>query len=278
MLRRRTDHPFLAPACGDPAGPAERGPVSPWLAWMPWMLASGFALCCVVLLGLAFSLRSQTQSAERRLEETLRQAAALRQQLASWQEESRTSATNFQGRLADFQRQVVQRTLEFERQKAAAEAALRAQAAQWTQEKAALERQLAARAADVQALQEALAKVLAENKERLGPLRIILLRPTAEAPPQAGGALVWDGPAERGLLQVDNLGPPPADRNHQLWLHDPQYPVPISAGVLPAASGTAVRFAFKPLFPIAQLSRVTLTVERSGGTDKPQGTVLLEGR
>jgi anti-sigma-K factor RskA len=207
-----------------------------------------------------------------------RKAAELGQDLAAWQAESMTGATNLQVRLTNFHRQVLQKALDSERQKTDLENLLHSRTTNWAQAKAELERQLAARTADTQALQEALAKALAENKERLGLLRVMLLWRAAGTRPPAVGAVIWDKSLQRGLFLAENLSPPPLGRDHQLWLHDPRYPVPISAGVLPDSGGASLRFDFKPTFPIEQLTRAELSIERKGGTDTRQGRVVMESR
>ena len=36
---------------------------------------------------------------------------------------------------------------------------------------------------------------------------------------------------QRGVFVVQNLKPLPADKDYQLWVIDPKYPTPVSAGV-----------------------------------------------
>ena len=263
------------PPASDPLTGAHRREPNSWVALIPWVLAAGFALCCVVLLALAFALRREIQQAERRLEESRRNAADLRRQVNSANEESRTNATNFQARLADFQRLTLQRTAESERAKRALQDELQTKTAALARERSEFQRRLTAKAGDIQALEEAVAKVTLENKERLTHLNVLLLRPTADAS-SAIGVVVWDRPQQRGLVRVENLGTAPPGQDHQLWLHDPKYPIPISAGVLPAVKNGSMRHGFKPLFTIEHLTKVTVTLERRGGVDKPQGKVVME--
>jgi hypothetical protein len=242
------------------------------------MLAVGFAVCCVVLLMLDVKLQRQARTASEEARQMRRQALDQGRQLSAWQAESRRNATNLQLRLTDSQRQMLQKTLEFEREKGALENQLQARTTEWEQNKVALQRQLAAKTADGQALEEALSKALAENRDRLAPLRAILLWQVVNTTPPTAGTMVWDEPQQRGLLLLENLGPPPPGQDYQLWLHDPKFPVPISAGVLSVADGGRVRFLFKPVIPIDQIRKVTISVERRGGVDKPEGQVVMESR
>jgi anti-sigma-K factor RskA len=205
-------------------------------------------------------------------------AASLEHQLASASNESRRSATNFQGRLTDFQRQVLQRTLEFERQKAALENQLKQQTATHEQERATLQRLLEAKTAESQALQEAVAKAVAERKDRLSQIQVFILSPLGESVARTVAAAVWDGTEQRGLIQVEGLAGPPPGQDYQLWIHDPKYPIPISGGLVRADQQGTVRRSFQPLFPIEKASRVTVSLEFKGGAEKPQGKVVLTSR
>lgn len=241
----------------------------------PWMLATCFAACCVLLLAIGFMQRRDTLETRQRLEDITARAAALDQQLASAWDESHRSATNFQGRLTDFQRQVLQRTLEFERQKAALEKQLKEQTATHEQERATLRRLLEARTAESQTLQEAVAQAVGENKDRLAQVQVFLLSPAGEAAARTVAAAVWDGAAQRGMLQAEGLPAPPPGRDYQLWIRDPKYPIPLSAGLVKVPRTGTVQGRFQPSFPIEKATKLFVTLEPKGGAEQPQGPVVL---
>lgn len=249
-----------------------------WLLWAPWVLAFGFAVCCVVVLVMANKLRHETATAQLRLAEMSRKAGDLADQLAAWQGDTQARATNFQAFLTNFQRQILQKTLELERQKNALESQLKEKASTAERERDTLQRQLDSRLAENQTLQAALTKMLTERQDRLAPLRILLLTPVDDLAPAGLAAVLWDGSIQRGMFQIQNLLPPPPGQDYQLWLHDPKYPIPISAGILPPAERGTLRYSFKPVFPIENLTQASVSLERKGGSAKQQGRVELSSR
>lgn len=268
------------PAAPDPVTGLRRRPAGWWLSGAPWALAAAFACCSVGLLGRAIGLYRELQQVQRQHLADLRIAAELRAQLAGSKEQARLSASNLQAQLVEVERLALEKAAEAERQKRTLQDQLHRKTTELEQERQTFRRQLAAKEADNQALQDAVAKLTTENRERLRQIELLVLRPVAAAAelrPAPVGAVAWDGAYQRGVALIANLRPAPAGQDHQLWLHDPKYPIPISAGVLPRASPEPVRLWFKPLFPIQHLTKVSLTLEVQGGADKPQGPLLLEG-
>lgn len=274
-----TEPPPESPLEPDPVTGLRRRPPGWWLGWAPWVLAAAFACCGVGLLARATSLYRQLQEARRQQVADRRTIAELRAQLTAATQQAQRDASNFQARLAELERLALEKVAEAERHQRALQDQLQRKTTEWEQERQTFRRQLAAQTADNQALQDAVAKLTADNRQRLTQIELLVLQPVAAAAqlrPPPLGAVAWDGPQQRGLALIENLRPPPPGQDHQLWLHDPKYPIPISAGLLPRPASGPVRHPFKPLFPIQHLTKVTLTLETQGGTDKPQGPVLLE--
>jgi TolA-binding protein len=238
------------------------------LTWVSWTLAACFALFCVVLLGLAYSFRRE--AALRR-----REVSAQLQSAARWQAELKALQTNWQQRLSVAQRQVLEKTLEFERQKGALERQLQEVTARAQSNRSTAQQTIRDLGAQVRTLEDAVEQLTLRGQERMAELQVRLLHPPAHAPARARGSAVWDPKSQRGLLHVEHLPPPPADRDYQLWLYDARLPLPISGGVVVPAPSGVVHRGFQPVVRLETLTNVALSLERKGGADKPQGTVVL---
>ena len=94
--------------------------------------------------------------------------------------------------------------------------------------------------------------------------------------PEAQAIAVWNPEAQEGLLTVANLPALPSDRDYQLWVIDPQYPIPVDGGVFTVepASGDA-HLHFKPKEPIKQIAKFAVSLERKGGVPKAEGPMVL---
>jgi anti-sigma-K factor RskA len=87
---------------------------------------------------------------------------------------------------------------------------------------------------------------------------------------------VWSPAAQQGVLTVEKLPALAADKDYQLWVVDPQYPIPVDGGVFTVdpASGTA-RLEFRPKQPVAQVAKFAISLERKGGVPKAEGPMVL---
>jgi anti-sigma-K factor RskA len=70
---------------------------------------------------------------------------------------------------------------------------------------------------------------------------------------------------------------PPASpgKDYQLWVVDPQNPVPVSAGVLRVANDEEVKISFIPDKPVNSVSKFVISVEPAGGVPKSVGPAIL---
>ena len=93
---------------------------------------------------------------------------------------------------------------------------------------------------------------------------------------EAQAIAVWSPAAQQGVLSVEKLPALAADQDYQLWVVDPQYPIPVDGGVFTVdpASGTA-RLAFRPKQPVAQVAKFAISLERKGGVPKAEGPMVL---
>jgi anti-sigma-K factor RskA len=58
-------------------------------------------------------------------------------------------------------------------------------------------------------------------------------------------------------------------KDYQMWVIDPKYPTPVSAGVFPAGRAGVVNLPFKADKPITSADKFAVSVERKGGSPTP---------
>ena len=81
--------------------------------------------------------------------------------------------------------------------------------------------------------------------------------------------VAWDPDRAQGVVTLQNLPPPPAGHDYQLWVLDPAALAPISGGVVSAS---------RP-FAVATVSTATpgfaISLEPTGGSPEPTGPILF---
>ncbi len=122
-------------------------------------------------------------------------------------------------------------------------------------------------------LQQAVASLNETN--RMDGLRIALLGTLLSDSPKSVAVSLWDNRQQAGVFMVQNLKPLPADRDYQLWVIDPQYPSPVSAGVFQVDGHGNVRFQFKAVKAIGAADKFAVTMEPKGGLPAPTMTNLV---
>jgi anti-sigma-K factor RskA len=130
---------------------------------------------------------------------------------------------------------------------------------------------------ETQDLQHAVATLQETN--RLANLRIAMLGSMLSDSPKAVAVSLWDDKEQRGVFVVQNLKPLPADKDYQLWVIDPKYPTPVSAGVFQVDAQGNVRLQFKADKLIESASKFAVTQEPKGGLLTPtlKNLVLIGG-
>jgi len=94
--------------------------------------------------------------------------------------------------------------------------------------------------------------------------------------PQALAVAVWDPNAQEGILSVEKLPALAPDKDYQLWVIDPQYPIPVDGGVFTVDPETGVaRYAFKADKPVKTIAKFAVSLERKGGVPKAEGPMVL---
>lgn len=114
---------------------------------------------------------------------------------------------------------------------------------------------------------------------RLENLRITMLNSLLEDSPKAVAVSLWDNRQQNGVFVVRNLKPLPAENDYQLWVIDPKYETPVSAGVFQVDEQGNVRFQFKTDKLIESANKFAVTREPKGGLPTPtlKNLVLMGG-
>jgi anti-sigma-K factor RskA len=252
---------------------AERGSV--WFApeaprsriaafrFIPWALAACLAIACIILAVDRERVRNELVA----LRETNAQTSKALTQLEQKSADSEKEIAAFRQRTASLQKQLAaldQKDSEAQRELTA----LKQKAAE--QEHALAE--LTQRDADSQ-------KELAALRQRnlLSEVKIATLKAQVAKFQQTNAVIVWDTDQRTGVLQLDKLPPPAPGKDYQLWVIDPSKPLPVSAGVLSVPSVGLIRTSFHPTQPVQSAAAFAISVEKSGGSMKPEGQIILIG-
>ena len=78
------------------------------------------------------------------------------------------------------------------------------------------------------------------------------------------------------MLKVSQLAMPASDKDYQLWLIDPQYKSPVSAGIfaMDPATGEA-HVKFKTDKAIDTIAKFAISLEAKGGMPEPHGPIVM---
>lgn len=117
-----------------------------------------------------------------------------------------------------------------------------------------------------------------QRTEDLSRLKIAALASLLGNTPEAKAIAIWDPEQQSGLLTVEKLPAVAAEQDYQIWVIDPQYPIPVDGGVFkPDAAGRAT-LTFKTDKPIQQAAAFAISLEKKGGVRKAEGPLVLLGR
>lgn len=111
--------------------------------------------------------------------------------------------------------------------------------------------------------------VALQETNRLASVRIALLGSLLNDSPKAVAVSLWDNQQQSGVFVVQNLKPLPADRDYQLWVIDPHYKTPVSAGVFQVDNQGNVRIRFHTDKLISTADKFAVTLEPKGGLPTP---------
>lgn len=117
-----------------------------------------------------------------------------------------------------------------------------------------------------------------KQTEDLGRLRVTALASLVNNSPEARAIAVWDPSQQSGLLTVEKLPAIAAEQDYQIWVIDPDYPIPVDGGVFkPGADGKAV-LTFKGDKAVQKVTAFAISLEKKGGVPKAEGPLVLLGK
>ena len=134
-------------------------------------------------------------------------------------------------------------------------------------------RDAGAEKADLQAQLDQTRGQLADLAARnaLSNVKIAMLASMAKNAPEARAVIAWDGNAQEGILKTSGMPAAGADQDYQLWVIDPSYQKPVSAGVFDPAAGSH----FAPIHRIMKADKFAVTLEKKGGSETAHGPVVM---
>ncbi|MGH8048224.1 MAG: anti-sigma factor [Chthoniobacterales bacterium] len=88
-------------------------------------------------------------------------------------------------------------------------------------------------------------------------------------------SIAWDKNAQEGILHVRRLPAAERGKDYQLWVIDPKYKIPVSAGIFKVESDGSATIRFAPEQRISQAAAFAVSVEKSGGSTAPEGPIVL---
>ena len=228
---------------------------------LPWALAACLAIACVVLgldrervrAGLSKELAALRQTNA----QTSDSLAQLQKEIASFREKS----ADLEKQLAALQEKDAEALKEL--------AALKQKAAEDEQAVGALTQKDAESQKELAALKQ---------KNLLSEIKIATLKAQVAKFQQTSAVVVWDTNQRNGVLQLDKLPPPAPGKDYQLWVIDPSKPLPVSAGVLSVPSLGLIQTSFHPAQPVQSAAAFAISLEKSGGSMKPEGQIIFIGK
>jgi anti-sigma-K factor RskA len=243
--------------------------------FIPWALAVCLAIACIFLV---LDRERVSDGYSKELNGYSKELAALRKTnaqttdaLAQLQQKSAASEKeigSFRDKTADLEKQLAA----IQQKNAEAETELAA-----VKQKAAASEQAVAELTQKDADSQ---KELADLKQRnlLSEVKIATLKAQVAKFQQASAVVIWDPVQRSGILELDKLPPPAPGKDYQLWVVDPSNPIPVSAGVLSIPSVGLIRTSFHPAQPVQSAAAFAISVEKSGGSTKPEGQIILIGK
>jgi anti-sigma-K factor RskA len=232
-------------------------------AWLPWAAAACLAISCA-WLGQLY-LVSRSENALLRDQQTLAEfeLSSARNQLKAERLIAQHEVASATGQLATLEENLRRAHQE------ADDANLQLSSAQ---------KLIAARDLQVAQNSERLAELetKAAHDADLANFKISTLASLLGNSPQALAVAVWNPARQEGVLRVEKLPALAADKDYQLWLVDPQYPIPVDGGVFRVDPSTGeARVNFKADKPIKAVAKFAVSLERKGGVPKAEGPMVL---
>ena len=259
---------ILAAIHGDGA-PRSRAPRQ--IAWLPWAIAACLAIACTV----AFSQRQRLAD---RLARAQKESASARNELAAAHQNTAAAQAEVATIRAEKDR-AEQQVVELQQRESdsRAQMAMLAAARDDAMDKLA---QLQAREerAERQAREERQSNPDRPEGTANSKVQVATLTSKSAQARNATAAIVWDAERQEGVLSSETIPPNTPDRDYQLWIVDPRFPDPVSAGVFHVERTGPARYVFKPETRIESAVAFAVSVEVRGGVRKAEGPIVLTGK
>lgn len=88
-------------------------------------------------------------------------------------------------------------------------------------------------------------------------------------------SVVWDSASQEGVLQVRWLPEQGAGQDYQLWVIEPDRPLPVSAGIFRVNPDGSATVHFAPAQPVPRATTFAVTLEKAGGVQEPEGPIVI---
>jgi len=122
-----------------------------------------------------------------------------------------------------------------------------------------------------------LQRELAAARKTDSPSMLVTLASPNGEHPDAKVTVAWQPDRQSGTITIANMPPPGPGRDYQLWAIDANHKDPISAGIIHIDPNGVARIRFKPDQAVAQIKAFAISIEREGGTTKPEGPIVMIG-
>lgn len=116
-----------------------------------------------------------------------------------------------------------------------------------------------------------------ESRDALARAQIATLSSKLSSAPRATAVVIWDPEKQQGVLKAINVPANARDQDYQLWVVDPQYKQPVSAGVFRVDESGVTRVSFRPEARVKTVEAFAVSLERKGGVPKAEGPMVLAG-
>lgn len=111
--------------------------------------------------------------------------------------------------------------------------------------------------------------------DAISKLQITTLTSKVSGAPNALAVAVWDSEKQTGVLRTINVPATEVDRDYQLWIVDPEYKQPVSAGVFAVDQSGTTKILFHPESKVSAATAFAVSLERKGGVPKAEGPMVL---
>jgi anti-sigma-K factor RskA len=88
-------------------------------------------------------------------------------------------------------------------------------------------------------------------------------------------SIAWDKSTQEGILHVRRLPAAGSGKDYQLWVIDPKYAAPVSAGIFTVQADGSATIRFAPTQKISDATTFAVSVEKTGGSASPEGPIVL---